>query len=220
MTSCWMASLGFVYGLLLGNCEYQTDRKIYDQSEIAVCLRSTSTTSTPTPRFEPGPQCQLTMYQQAEIEYAEFLTSSLLASTSFKQKAYYTLLKVIHRDVVGKRCCFLVPNWAMWAEKLDRGKTGNKSNKEVCSSTRGLQSTWVHIKQTTLHWRFLVKKTVRFHIDLPTSRAKIFSPARSASGRFFVFLRQKWARERKLVPTTGTGNVKRRTLRKSRFHIA
>ena len=126
MTSCWMASLGFVYGLLLGNCGYQTDRKIYDQSEIAVCLRSTSTTSTPTPRFEPGPQCQLTMYQQAEIEYAEFLTSSLLAPTSFKQKAYYTLLKVIHRDVVGKRCCFLVPNWAMWAEKLDRGKTGNE----------------------------------------------------------------------------------------------
>ena len=27
-----MASLGFVYGLLLGNCGYQTDRKIYDQS--------------------------------------------------------------------------------------------------------------------------------------------------------------------------------------------
>ena len=26
-----MASLGFVYGLLLGNCGYQTDRKIYDQ---------------------------------------------------------------------------------------------------------------------------------------------------------------------------------------------
>ena len=32
MTSSWMASLGFVYGLLLGNCGYQTDRKIYDQS--------------------------------------------------------------------------------------------------------------------------------------------------------------------------------------------
>ena len=29
-----MASLGFVYGLLLGNCGYQTDREIYDQSEI------------------------------------------------------------------------------------------------------------------------------------------------------------------------------------------
>ena len=26
MTSCWMASLGFVYGMLLGNCGYQTDR--------------------------------------------------------------------------------------------------------------------------------------------------------------------------------------------------
>ena len=35
-----MASLEFVYGLLLGNCGYQTDRKIYDQSEIAVVLRS------------------------------------------------------------------------------------------------------------------------------------------------------------------------------------
>ena len=29
-----MGSLGFVYGLLLGNCGYQTDRKIYDQSKI------------------------------------------------------------------------------------------------------------------------------------------------------------------------------------------
>ena len=36
-----MASLEFVYGLLLSNCEYQTDRKIYDQSEIAVRLRDT-----------------------------------------------------------------------------------------------------------------------------------------------------------------------------------
>ena len=35
-----MAFLGFVYGLLLGNCGYQTDRKIYDQSETAVRLRS------------------------------------------------------------------------------------------------------------------------------------------------------------------------------------
>ena len=35
MMSCWMASLEFVYGLLLGNCGYQTDRKIYDQSVIA-----------------------------------------------------------------------------------------------------------------------------------------------------------------------------------------
>ena len=35
-----LASLLFVYGLLLGNCGYQTDRKIYDQSEIAVRLRS------------------------------------------------------------------------------------------------------------------------------------------------------------------------------------
>lgn len=27
MTSCWMGSLGFVYGLLIGNCRYQTNRK-------------------------------------------------------------------------------------------------------------------------------------------------------------------------------------------------
>ena len=35
-----LASLLFVYGLLLGNCGYQTDRKIYDQSEIAASLGS------------------------------------------------------------------------------------------------------------------------------------------------------------------------------------
>ena len=39
-----MASLEFVYGLLLGNCGYQTDRKIYDQSEVAVRLRSSRDT--------------------------------------------------------------------------------------------------------------------------------------------------------------------------------
>ena len=107
-------------------------------------------------------------------------------------------------------------SWKNWIEEQQQ----TKSKKEVCSSTRGVQNIWVHINQTTLHWRFLVKKTVRFHIDLPTSRAQIFSRARSASGRFFVFLRQKRARERKLGPTTETGNEKRRTLRKSRFHIA
>ena len=32
--------LGFVYGLLLGNCGYQTDRKIYDQSDITRRLHS------------------------------------------------------------------------------------------------------------------------------------------------------------------------------------
>ena len=32
--------LKFVYGLLLGNCGYQTNRKIYDQREIAFRLRS------------------------------------------------------------------------------------------------------------------------------------------------------------------------------------
>ena len=118
-------------------------------------------------------------------------------SNFIQTKAYYTLLKVIHRDVVGKRCCFLVPNWAMWAEKNWIGeKQETKSNKEVCSSTRGLQSTWVHIKQTTLHWRFLVKKTVRFHLDLPTSRAQIFSRARSAGGRFFVRVSAAKASER------------------------
>ena len=35
-----MASLGFVCGLLLGNCGCQTDRMIYDQGEIALRLRS------------------------------------------------------------------------------------------------------------------------------------------------------------------------------------
>ena len=35
-----LASLLNVYGLLLGKCGYQTDRKIYDQSEIAARLRS------------------------------------------------------------------------------------------------------------------------------------------------------------------------------------
>ena len=35
-----LASLLFVYGLLLGNCRYQTNRKIYDQSEIAARLGS------------------------------------------------------------------------------------------------------------------------------------------------------------------------------------
>ena len=39
-----MASLAFVYGLLLGNWGYQTDRKIYDQSKIAVRLRSSRDT--------------------------------------------------------------------------------------------------------------------------------------------------------------------------------
>ena len=40
MTSCCRASLRFVYGLLLGNFGNQTDRKIYEQSEIAVRLGS------------------------------------------------------------------------------------------------------------------------------------------------------------------------------------
>ena len=35
-----MASLAVVCGLLLGNCGCQTDRMIYDQSEIALRLRS------------------------------------------------------------------------------------------------------------------------------------------------------------------------------------
>ena len=36
-----LASLLFVYGLFLGNCGYQTDRKIYDQTKIAAarCAR-------------------------------------------------------------------------------------------------------------------------------------------------------------------------------------
>ena len=46
-----MAPLGFVYGLLLGNCGYQTDRKIYDQSEIAVRLRSSRDTRAARDKF-------------------------------------------------------------------------------------------------------------------------------------------------------------------------
>ena len=34
------ASLLFVYGLLVGNFGYQTDRNIYEQSEIAARMRS------------------------------------------------------------------------------------------------------------------------------------------------------------------------------------
>ena len=59
----------------------------------------------------------------------------------------------------------------------------------------------------------------RSSLDLPTSLAQIFSRARSARGRFLCFLRQKRARERELGPTTGTGNEKQRTLRKSTLVI-
>ena len=34
-----LASLLFVYGLLLGNCGYQTDIKNYDQSDISARLQ-------------------------------------------------------------------------------------------------------------------------------------------------------------------------------------
>ena len=50
-------------------------------------------------------------------------------------------------------------------------------------------------------------------VDLPTSRAQFFSRARSTSGRFFIFSAAKASESS--GPTTGTGNVKRRTLRKS-----
>ena len=64
-------------------------------------------------------------------------------------------------------------------------------------------------------------------VDLPTSRALIFSQARSASGSFFFYVfpakASERAREREsesssfaLGPTTGTGNEKQRTLRKSK----
>ena len=60
------------------------------------------------------------------------------------------------------------------------------------------------------------------YLDLPTSRTQIFSRRRSANGRIFLcFLRQKRARERELraaARTTGTGNEKRRTLRKSSLY--
>ena len=48
-----MASLGFVCGLLLGNCGCQTDRMIYDQSEIALRLRF----SRDPPRASPRTLC-------------------------------------------------------------------------------------------------------------------------------------------------------------------
>ena len=67
----------------------------------------------------------------------------------------------------------------------------------------GWKSTLSHTTQTFF----------RHTLDLPTSRAQSFSRARSASGRFFMFLRQN---ERESGKTTGTGNEKRRTLRKSR----
>ena len=38
MTSCWMASIGFVYGLLLGNWGYQTDKGLWP-NRIALRLR-------------------------------------------------------------------------------------------------------------------------------------------------------------------------------------
>ena len=57
------------------------------------------------------------------------------------------------------------------------------------------------------------------HLDLPTSRAQIFSRARSSSGRFLMFSAAKASkRARTLGPTTGTGNEKRRTSIKSMLH--
>ena len=53
---------------------------------------------------------------------------------------------------------------------------------------------------------------VAVKLDLPRSRAQIFSRARSASVRFFMFSAAK-ASER--GETTGTGNEKRGSLRKS-----
>jgi len=57
---------------------------------------------------------------------------------------------------------------------------------------------------------FLVQKQLKAdaRVDLPTSRAQFFLRARGFSGRFFMFLRQKRARE------------KRRTLRKSSLRVA
>ena len=46
---------------------------------------------------------------------------------------------------------------------------------------------------------FLVQKPLKadVRVELPTSRAQFFLRARGASGRFFMFLRQKRARERR-----------------------
>ena len=57
------------------------------------------------------------------------------------------------------------------------------------------------------------------HLKLPTSRAQIFSRARSSSGRFFMFSAAKASEgARALGPTTGTGNEKQRTSKKSMLH--
>ena len=58
---------------------------------------------------------------------------------------------------------------------------------------------------------------IGYDLDLPTSRAEIFSRAQSASGRIFMF---SAAKANALGPTTGTGNEKRRTLRKSSYEQA
>ena len=65
-------------------------------------------------------------------------------------------------------------------------------------------------------------ETAVYCLDLPTSRAQIFSRARSESGRFFYVFCSKNERRSEgssfvLGPTTGTGNEKRRTLRKSLY---
>ena len=64
-------------------------------------------------------------------------------------------------------------------------------------------------------WHFDKAQLARFYgkVHLPRSGAQIISRARSLSARFFFFWRQRRARER--GPTTGTGNDKRRILRKS-----
>ena len=59
----------------------------------------------------------------------------------------------------------------------------------------------------------------QFLLDLPTSRAQCLSRARSASGRFFMFSAARESETFALGPTTGTGNEKRRTLRKSKFRF-
>ena len=62
-----------------------------------------------------------------------------------------------------------------------------------------------------------------FQLDLPTCRAQIFSRARSATGRFFMFSAAK-ASEKARASCQARANYwnrkseKRRTLRKTNFH--
>ena len=58
-----------VYGLLLGNCGYQTDRKIYDQSEIALNLRSSRDKIRFTFQYGLRPSITFTNWPKIKLAY-------------------------------------------------------------------------------------------------------------------------------------------------------